>query len=245
MSQLRDTNDEGLKSGELVARDLRSRIARGDLQPGDRLPPEDELMAALGLARTTVREGLRILESQGLIEVRRGRQGGGRVTHPTVEYLAKSLALTLQLQGVTYRDLDEAAQLIEPALAGRLATEHTDEDMAVLTAAVDRAAAAARANDRSAFGLAATAVHEAVSTRSGNTTLATLSRLLHELRTEYYTWAVVSSDQSTMERAARSYRRLVRLVQAGDAAGAEEHWRVQLSYIKSTHVAMDEPIPFI
>lgn len=246
MSELRDTNGESLKSGEQVARDLRSRIARGELQPGDRLPPEDELMTRLGLARTTVREGLRILESQGLIEVRRGRQGGGRVTHPKVDHLAQALALTLQLQRVTYADLDAASQLIEPALAGRLADHHTDEDVAALSAVVDRAAAAARNFDRQAFGAAATELHEAVVARAGNTTLATISRLLHELRAEYYSWASLASDQARFDRAVRSYRKLVRLVEQGDGVAAEAHWRAQLAYIsKYSRADVDRPIRFI
>lgn len=247
MSELKATEGTGVKTGEMVARALRSRIARGELKPGDRLPPEDELMANLGLARTTVREGLRILESQGLIEVRRGRQGGGRVTHPRVEHLAQGLALTLQLQDVTYHDLDGASQLIEPALAGRLARTRTDEDLAALAAAVEEAAVAARANDREAFSAAATAFHEEVVARAGNSTLATLSRLLHELRSEYYLWASQrTTDQKTFERAVRSYRKLIRLIEAGDEAGAEEHWRRQMAYIASVPgIEYDATIPFI
>lgn len=248
MSTVDETSDgSAVKSGEVVARTLRNRIARGELHPGDRLPPEDELMANLGLARTTVREGLRILESQGLIQVRRGRQGGGRVTHPSVERLAESLALTLQLQKVSYRDLDQASQLIEPALAGRLARTHTDEDIAALRALVDRAGTAAERNDRQAFGMAATDLHEAIVARAGNETLATLSRLLHELRAEYYLWASDQTPgQKMFERAVRSYRKLVRLIELGDALAAEDHWRKQIVYT-SGHGERDydQPISFM
>lgn len=236
-----------LKTGEVVARSVRSKIARGELAPGDRLPPEDELMAALGLARTTVREGLRILESQGLIEVRRGRRGGGRVTRPRVEHLAGPLALNLQLEAVTYRDLDEAAQLIEPMLAGRLARVHTDTDVAALIAVVDRAAAAAKAEDLADFGEAGAQFHHEIVLRAGNITLATLSRLLHELRSKYYVWtSVTTSDRRSLERAVRSYRKLVRLIDARDASGAEQHWRKQVAYLGTvSDVDYDKPIPFI
>ena len=102
-----------------------------------------------GIARTTLREALRILESQGLLEIRRGRTGGPVVTMPRIDSLAEGLAVTLQLQGTTVGDLDVARQLIEPRLAARLATSHTVEDVAALHAAVDRAATRRRRSTRS------------------------------------------------------------------------------------------------
>jgi GntR family transcriptional repressor for pyruvate dehydrogenase complex len=247
MSTIRAQSGPAIKTGELVAQTLRVRIARGELAPGDRLPPEDELMAKLGLARTTVREGLRILESQGLIEVRRGRQGGGRVTHPSVEHLAQGFALTLQLQQVTYEDLDQALQLIEPALAARLARSHTEEDLDALRASADCVAEAGRKHDPAAVSVAATDFHETVVIRAGNKTLATMSLMVHELRQEYYLWASQQTlDQKAVERAVRSYRKLIRLVEQGDADGAEDHWRKQLRYISSKpKQSYNTPIAFI
>ncbi|MBN1947622.1 MAG: FadR family transcriptional regulator [Bradymonadales bacterium] len=58
---------------EQIVTDLRRRILRGDLQAGDRLPPERELAHTLGTNRNTLREAIRILESFGLVEVRQGR----------------------------------------------------------------------------------------------------------------------------------------------------------------------------
>ena len=70
------------KAHERVANILRDRIVTGELAAGDRLPPEDELTTQFGIARTTLREALRVLESQGLLLIRRGRGGGPVVTHP-------------------------------------------------------------------------------------------------------------------------------------------------------------------
>ena len=218
------------KTGEVVADRLRRRIARGELQIGERLPPEDELTEVFGIARTTLREALRILESQGLLEIRRGRTGGPVVTMPKIDSLAEGLAVTLQLQGTTAGDLDVARQLIEPRLAARLAESHTDDDIAGLGTAAERAAVAAAAFDRLAFGAAALGMHETLIERAGNTTLATISHLLHSLVAEYYLRSAAGSDQETMQRATRSYRKLVRLIDAGDAAGAEDHWRKQMTF---------------
>jgi GntR family transcriptional repressor for pyruvate dehydrogenase complex len=218
------------KTGEVVAERLRRQIARGELTIGQRLPPEDELTAVFGIARTTLREALRILESQGLLEIRRGRTGGPVVTMPKIDSLAEGLAVTLQLQGTTAGDLDVARQLIEPRLAARLAEAHTADDLAALQTAAERAARAADASDRVAFGVAAVAMHETLMERAGNTTLTTFSRLLHALVAQYYITSAALSDQEKMQRAVRSYRKLVRLIDAGDAHGAEEHWRKQMTF---------------
>jgi GntR family transcriptional regulator, transcriptional repressor for pyruvate dehydrogenase complex len=218
------------KTGEVVAERLRHQIARGELAIGQRLPPEDELTALFGIARTTLREALRILESQGLLEIRRGRTGGPVVTRPKIDSLAESLAVTLQLQGTTAGDLDVARQLIEPRLAARLAEAHTLDDLAALRGAVARTADAADGFDRVAFAAAAAGMHETLIERAGNTTLATFSRLLHAIVAQYYVVSAARTDQERMHRAVRSYRKLVRLIAAGDAAAAEEHWRTQMTF---------------
>lgn len=218
------------KTSTLVAAELRRRIATGELAPGDRLPPEDGLMEEFDLARTTLREALRVLESEGLITVQRGRNGGPRVTSPPIDGLARMLALHLQLEGTTVGDLDDARQLIEPHLAARLAEHHTDEDLEALEDAIALAATAARAGDRDAFGVAAAGVHETLVERAGNRTLAVLARMLHEVVEEYYRFAARSSDVELMERAVRSYRKLRRFIEDGDAEGAAAHWRRQLRF---------------
>jgi len=219
-----------LKTGEAVAHTLRKRIANGELSSGDRLPPEDELMEHFGVARTTLREGLRILESQGLIEIRRGRNGGPRVTSPPIERIAQGFALQLQLEHTTIGDLDEARQLIEPALAARLARRRTPDDLKALAKAIELAEDAAERTDLGAFGEAAALVHTTLVERGGNQTLALVSQMLHEVVVEYYAVVAQKSTKQLMDRAVRSYKKLLRLVEAGDSPGASEHWHKQMSF---------------
>lgn len=61
---------------ELVADQLRSSIILSRFLPGQKLPPERDLAAQLGVSRTTVREAVRVVESEGLVETRRGATGG-------------------------------------------------------------------------------------------------------------------------------------------------------------------------
>lgn len=221
------------RSHELIADRLRTQIRSGELTAGDRLPPEDQLMAQFRIARNTLREALRVLESQGLVGVRRGRGGGPVVTSPQIKPLAAAMATVLQLRHTTVDDLDTARRLIEPQLVGWLAKHHDDTDIVALEEAAQRAGAAAEADDFDTFAAAATGVHETLIERTGNNTLSVLSQLLHEMVLAYYERHKV--DQKTMRRAVRSYRRLALLIAEGRADEAIAHWEAQMSYTISGH----------
>lgn len=219
-----------MKSGEAVAQILRRDIANGTFQSGDYLLPEDDLMEHFGIARTTLREGLRILESQGLLTIRRGRNGGPQVTAPPVARLAQGFALHLQLEHTTIGDLDEARQLIEPALAARMALRHSKDDLHALRQAIDLASAAAETDDVAGFADAAVKVHTTLADRSDNHTLALVSRVLYEVVGQYYAVGAKRATRALRKRAVRSYLRLFELIESGDAEGAADHWRKQLIF---------------
>lgn len=61
---------------ELVVDQLRRAMYLGRFLPGDKLPPERDLAHQMGVSRTTVREAIRVLEGEGLLEIRRGATGG-------------------------------------------------------------------------------------------------------------------------------------------------------------------------
>lgn len=69
----------------LIEQWLMARIASGLLLPDDRLPPEEELAAALGVSRMTLRQALATIEGKGLLERRRGRAGGNFIREQQIE----------------------------------------------------------------------------------------------------------------------------------------------------------------
>jgi GntR family transcriptional repressor for pyruvate dehydrogenase complex len=235
------TDGRKRKTHAVLAEELRDRILSGELAEGERLPVEEDLTAQFGVARTTLREALRVLESQGLITIRRGRGGGPVVTHPDLEPISTALAISLQLQGTSVSDLDDARRLIEPQIAGRLARDHRSADLDALRAAIDVAADAAERDDAMAFGLAAAGVHEALVESSGNRTLTTLTKLLQQMVRAYYTRNTDRFDQPLMRRAVRGYRKLLDLIEAGDEAGAVAHWDATMRYTIDARDP-DEPV---
>jgi DNA-binding FadR family transcriptional regulator len=81
----------GSKVSHLVATELRRRIVRGQVAPGDTLPSEAHLMELLDVSRDTLREALRMLESESLIYIRRGRNGGAVVRRPDLRAIGRYL----------------------------------------------------------------------------------------------------------------------------------------------------------
>ena len=61
---------------ELIVEELKKEIFTGRYQPGDRLPSERSLAASLEVSRTAIREAYRALELSGIIEIRKGSEGG-------------------------------------------------------------------------------------------------------------------------------------------------------------------------
>lgn len=67
------------RAADLIAGQIRRRIIRGELAVGETLPTENELLTQFGVSRPTLREAIRVLESESLVEVKRGSRGGARV----------------------------------------------------------------------------------------------------------------------------------------------------------------------
>jgi DNA-binding transcriptional regulator YhcF (GntR family) len=65
---------------EVVVQRVRDKLMRGELKPGDKLPPERELATQLNVSRNVVREALRILENAGLVHTKKGAYGGAFVS---------------------------------------------------------------------------------------------------------------------------------------------------------------------
>ena len=100
---------------EQVARRLADAIVLGVLTPGERLPSEAELARRFGVALVTTREGLGILRQAGLVETRRGREGGSFVVHPGD---TDDALLTTRLRGLSQVELSDLAVYVTAIAAG-------------------------------------------------------------------------------------------------------------------------------
>lgn len=123
---------------EYVAQRLLDRIITADLAPGTSFGTEADLLQQFDVSRPTLRESLRILEAQGVLELRPGPRGGIIVTKPGTDILAHGLSVYLRIHDVPFIAVLKAREVIEPALASAAAENATDEELDELQASVDR-----------------------------------------------------------------------------------------------------------
>jgi DNA-binding FadR family transcriptional regulator len=104
------------------------RILDRTLREGERLPSETELARQFGVNRSTVREAVRELESNGLVARRRGSKLLV-VTRPEADHVADGVSRALMLHDVTYLDVWEALTILEPPIAEAAARKRSEEDL--------------------------------------------------------------------------------------------------------------------
>jgi len=106
------------------------------MQKGDRLPTEAEMMARFGMAKGTIREAMRILEAQGLIETRTGPGGGSFVGEVTADRAKALLANYFYFNELSVADIYQLRRVLEPELAASLAGQLSNDQLSALETVV-------------------------------------------------------------------------------------------------------------
>jgi DNA-binding FadR family transcriptional regulator len=156
---------------EIVAASLRDDILTGRLKEGDLLPRQERLFTEFRVSLPAVREAMRILETEGLISVRRGNTGGAVVHLPTPERIAQTISMVLQSRGTTLDDVSGALLYLEPVCARMCAArpDRLTEVLPALQAAVE--AQQAQFDDVANWNHNARRFHETVVATCGNETM--------------------------------------------------------------------------
>jgi len=205
---------------------LITAIAVGEYSPGERLPPERDLAASLGVSRATVRQALQHVTELGLIETRRGRAGGAFVASASWEDVAPDVARrTLETEIPRLLDLYDYRCMAEGMIARAAAERRTADDVAALEKALDEFRAAtsmteARNADRRLHGLITAAARNPhlTSLSAHLTAAATLGFGLEPYTREFYDEAlaqhvelvdhVVRGEADAANRCAQAHFRL-------------------------------------
>jgi DNA-binding FadR family transcriptional regulator len=218
----------GRRLSHIVANDLRRRIVRGELPPGQALPSEAALMKALSVSRDSLREALRILESETLVYIRRGPHGGAVVRQADLGALARYVALVLQTKAITVEQLYEAKRTLEsPAM--RLLGENRGtstlpavdelEVTGVLPGGPLRAVSAIQGFDQKVVELA------------GNKTLGVLAAVLRDVYGAALYSAMLAAPDAGVRLVARLLERQSEIIEGlrGDAGTVLSSWERYLN----------------
>jgi DNA-binding FadR family transcriptional regulator len=218
---------------ELMAADIRKRILRRELNEGDSLPAESELMVQYGISRPTLREALRILESEQLIVIRRGGIGGALVKRPELDNAARQFGFVLQDRGATLGDVHRARTVIEPPSLAALAVTITPDQLRYLNEKL--AAADLTIGDPSRYAEATEMLREEMIEMTGAMTISLIMRLLRELVQKHTTsvgGVPVDRWGKVQKLSQKSHQRLLDIIGTGDPEAAEEFWREHLAQVE-------------
>lgn len=199
------------KLGWKVARRLAECVIRQGWPVGSRLGSESELLGALGVSREPFREGIRLLELQGIVRTARGPGGGLFVTAPALEVVSCLVHGYLELSDITFREVIEARKVIEGhavALAQRRLTPEGARDL-------EQALEAARAAmyDRSRRRTAYFDVLRALEHIAADPCLAMFDQALHRITRDFGLHERLPGELWS-EYSARGYQALEKLVGA-------------------------------
>lgn len=211
---------------EAVAAQLRARILDGDLVDGSVLPPEAVLLEQFPVSRPSLREAFRILETEGLLTVRRGKHGGPVIKHPTPDTAAYHFGLLVHARRTSLEDLATARNLVEPLCAEQAARRRDHRrigrQLAALSAEMEQTV-----GDGLAFTRLSADFHQELVKAAGNQTLQLLIGVIESIwNTQELVWAESAVGEgeypgpNLRREALRAHMRISEAIEAGDAAEA-------------------------
>jgi GntR family transcriptional repressor for pyruvate dehydrogenase complex len=208
-----------LKTAEGLARDVVHDIVSRGLQPGDRLPSESAMLAEYGVSRESVREGLRLLEVQGLLTLRRGPGGGPVVGNVDPANLGRISTLYYHLAGATYAELFDAWVMAEGELAER-AARNADRDRVREVMQPYIADDAGLDGEVEAFVQGAARFHAEVAGLAQNRVLELVLQTMGQIVTHH---VIVNADPRDVTEAVHDdHQAIARAVGRGQAAKARQ-----------------------
>ncbi|MEV8457347.1 FadR/GntR family transcriptional regulator [Streptomyces sp. NPDC052095] len=201
-----------------VIAQLRNQITSGEWPVGSRIPTEPELVEQLGVARNTVREAVRALAHNGLLDI---RQGSGTYVVATSELAG---VMHRRFASADPRHVAELRSTLESSAARLAAARRTERDLKQLDALMARREEAWTAGDAEAFVEADATLHHAVVAASHNDVLTALYADLGDLLRDYLRGDI---GHELRPENHMDHGRLVEAIRAGDgetaAAEAASH----------------------
>jgi GntR family transcriptional repressor for pyruvate dehydrogenase complex len=238
---------------ELISDQLREQILRGDYADGALLPKQEDLLEQFRVSPPSMREALRVLETEGLVTVQRGNVGGAIVHQPRTDRVAYMLSLVLQARSVSLGDVAIALARLDPVCAAECANQQDR-----LTSVVPHLEAVNQASrevlaDSAAFMQSARRFHHVLVDNCGNETLASLVGTLESLwSAQVVGMSARTAQPSSFEDIVRrkqslaEHEELVALIADGDAVEAASvaaahlsERRPDFSYGFSIHAPVD------
>ncbi len=232
------------KVSQVIADDLRRKIAHGIYANGANLPPESQLIKYYEASRPTIREAVRILETEGLIVTSRGGPKGARIQSFSSDQAARMAGLVLQVRGASILDVFKLRTIIEPVAARELAMRRPRPDFSALEALLEEMEASAE-NPRQLLRLLQR-FDEKLMELTGNQALYLVSQMVNHIL-ELQISSIPESirglpapNATDIKKNQRDFRQMLEFLKQGKGDEVEKLMRKILKKIETNHIRLEE-----
>lgn len=220
-----------------IADQLREAIASGAWNPGDRLPPEWQLAQTYGVSRGTVREALRLVAANNLINSVRGAAGGTFVVVPGADTVAGQIGdfivLRLRAGDLSVGEVNHARRLLERECVRLAALNRTEADLAAIWAPIERVAAD-QSMDTAAWLAADVDFHTAIAVAAKNGIIELAMTAVHLVRPRTNTLLL---DTLEKEPVWQQHEAIYRAIERQDPDAAISAFEAHVDYLASVQAS--------
>jgi GntR family transcriptional regulator, transcriptional repressor for pyruvate dehydrogenase complex len=208
-----------VRAYERVVEQIEEAVLSGRLKPGSRLPSERDMMTQFGVSRSTVREALRVLQSNGMVQSRAGDPRGPEVLPPSSSALQKSMSRLARAESMSLAELLQFRMLLEGSAYQLAAHLRTVDQLAEMEAALDAMTSAVDVG-YAEFSTADVAFHDAVARATQNSLIVVCSNVVRGVVVDLITdrLAHAPDRQALMRTYLKHHSEVLQAIRAGDGA---------------------------
>jgi GntR family transcriptional repressor for pyruvate dehydrogenase complex len=214
------------RSYEQIIKQIHDAIRSGALARGSRLPTERELGETFGVSRSVVREAVKVLAAQGIVESRQG--SGTFVVDSAAPFVSRTIMLDVPIEVSAIEQLIEFREVLDTLAAHRAALRRTEEQLAGIFRAVDLSAQGAEHNDLPRFAEGDLLFHSLIDQAAANIYIAIASSSVRQTQSEMS--RLYASDRGSFRVASEQHRAIADAIRDQDAARAEHLMREHVRY---------------
>ncbi|WEZ85851.1 transcriptional regulator NanR (plasmid) [Rhizobium sp. 32-5/1] len=205
-------------SDEVFSR-LRSMITSGELEPGDEMPSERELMERFGVGRPAIREAMQSLANMGLVVISHGERA--KVLELTAQSIFRQVDMTAKIMLSKSSDslehLKSARIFFERGMAREAAAKASKQDISALREILERQRAAL--GQAEAFISADMEFHTRIAAISGNPIFIAISEAMLAWLKEYHTEMLIWTGKEKLTLA--EHAEIITCLESNDPDAAE------------------------
>ncbi len=220
---------ESVRLYQRIVEQVEDAVARGELRPGGRLPSEREMVAQFGASRSTVREALRVLESNGVVRSRPGDPQGPEVLAFSPAALTKQMTRLAQVDQMSIAELVCFRMVLDGSSSLLAARLRTPPELEAMERTVDRMESAI-GEGFGPFSEADVAFHEAVAQASRNVLLQVCNTVVRGVVLTLIADKVTRArnSQALMRESLQHHRKVLEAIRLGDGPAASRISRQNL-----------------